>query len=41
MIEHFAGAFPLWLAPQQIKFVPVAEKFTDYAKEISTQMKAQ
>ncbi|MBP6910664.1 hypothetical protein KBC03_03610 [Patescibacteria group bacterium] len=30
MIEHFAGAFPLWLAPTQIMFVPVAEKFTDY-----------
>ncbi|EKD24752.1 MAG: hypothetical protein ACD_80C00166G0013 [uncultured bacterium (gcode 4)] len=40
MIEHFAGAFPLWLAPQQIKFVPVAEIFTGYAKEIAAQMKA-
>jgi threonyl-tRNA synthetase len=31
MIEHFAGAFPLWLAPTQIQIVPVAEKFNDYA----------
>lgn len=30
MIENFAGAFPLWLAPTQIMFVPVAEKFADY-----------
>lgn len=41
MIEHFAGAFPLWLAPKQIRFVPVAETFTGYAKEIAAQMKAQ
>ena len=41
MIEHFAGAFPLWLAPQQIKLVPVAEKFIDYAKEIEKEMKAK
>lgn len=39
MIEHFAGAFPLWLAPQQIKIVPVAEKFIDYTKQIEKEMK--
>ena len=39
MIEHFAGAFPLWLAPQQIKLVPVAEKFIDYAIQIEKEMK--
>ena len=39
MIEHFAGAFPVWLAPQQIKLVPVAEKFTDYAKQVEKEMK--
>ena len=37
MIEHFAGAFPLWLAPTQIMFVPVAEKFVDYCQELKTQ----
>lgn len=36
MIEHFAGAFPLWLAPTQIMFVPVAEKFVDYCHELKT-----
>lgn len=39
MIEHFAWAFPLWLAPQQIKIVPVAEKFIDYTKQIEKDMK--
>ncbi len=41
MIEHFAGAFPLWLAPKQIKIVPVAEKFMDYANVIAEDMKKQ
>ncbi|MFZ2718785.1 MAG: threonine--tRNA ligase, partial [Candidatus Absconditicoccaceae bacterium] len=41
MIEHFAGAFPLWLAPKQIKLVPVAEKFIDYANIILENMKKQ
>lgn len=39
MIEHFAGAFPLRLAPQQIKIIPVAEPFVDYAKQIEKEMK--
>ncbi len=37
MIEHFAGAFPLWLAPTQIMFVPVAEKFADYCHELKAE----
>ena len=41
LIEHYAGAFPLWLAPVQIQFVPVAENFITYAKQIATQMKEQ
>lgn len=39
LIEHFAGAFPLWLAPVQIQLVPVAEKFIDYANTIKLEMK--
>ena len=31
LIEHFAGAFPLWLAPEQAAVLPVSEKFNDYA----------
>ncbi len=34
MVENFAGDFPLWLSPEQIRVVPVAEVFTDYAKEV-------
>src|SRR5882724_7855682 len=34
LIEHFAGAFPLWLAPEQARVMPVSEKFTDYGKKV-------
>lgn len=34
LIEHFAGKFPLWLAPVQVEIIPVSDKFNDYAKEI-------
>lgn len=35
LTEHFAGKFPLWLAPVQVKLLTVAEAFSDYAKEIA------
>lgn len=34
LIEHFAGKFPLWLSPVQIKILPISDKYIDYAKEI-------
>jgi threonyl-tRNA synthetase len=34
LIEHFAGAFPLWLAPVQLAVLPVSDKFNDYAREV-------
>lgn len=34
LIEHFAGKFPLWLSPMQVKILPVSDKSLDYAKEI-------
>ena len=34
LIEHFAGAFPVWLAPEQVRILPVSENFLDYAKEV-------
>jgi threonyl-tRNA synthetase len=37
LIEHYAGVFPLWLAPQQIMIIPVAEPFTDYATSLKAQ----
>ncbi len=36
--EHYAGAFPLWLAPVQIGILPVSEKFTDYAEEVNSKL---
>ena len=32
LIEHFAGAFPLWLAPEQVRVLPISDKFADYAR---------
>jgi threonyl-tRNA synthetase len=34
LIEHFAGAFPLWLAPEQVRVLPVSDKVNDYARKI-------
>ncbi len=38
LIEHFAGAFPVWLSPVQVAILPVSEKFDDYAKKIYTEL---
>ncbi len=38
LIEHFAGAFPVWIAPVQAKIIPVTEKNLDYAKSIAGAM---
>jgi threonyl-tRNA synthetase len=34
LIEHFAGAFPLWLAPEQMRVLPISDKFVDYARRV-------
>ena len=34
LIEHYAGAFPMWLAPEQVRVLPVSEKFLDYAEAV-------
>ena len=39
MIEHFAGAFPVWLAPTQAIVIPVADAFNDYATSIVNEYK--
>jgi len=41
LIEHFAGAFPLWLAPEQVRVVTVSEKFTEYGQKVEQELKAQ
>jgi threonyl-tRNA synthetase len=40
LIEHYAGAFPLWLAPVQAVLVPITDRHLDYAFEVSKQLKA-
>jgi threonyl-tRNA synthetase len=40
LIEHFAGAFPLWLAPEQVRILSVSQKFEDYARRIEKQFRA-
>jgi threonyl-tRNA synthetase len=39
LIEHYAGAFPLWLAPVQIGLVPISEKHAAYAAKVETTLK--
>lgn len=39
LIEHFAGAFPLWLAPEQARVLPVSEKFADYGRKVEAELK--
>ena len=41
LIEHYAGAFPLWLSPVQIKILPVGEKQNEYAKGVYKKLKAK
>ncbi len=38
LIEHFAGAFPLWLAPVQIRLLPIADRHHDFAREVEAQL---
>lgn len=38
LIEHFAGKFPIWLAPVQVKILPISDKFNDYANEIKSKL---
>ncbi len=40
LIEQYAGAFPLWLAPVQVGLVPIAERHLEYAREVETALKA-
>jgi len=40
LIEHFAGAFPFWLAPVQATVLPLSEKFVDYANEVGGKLRA-
>jgi threonyl-tRNA synthetase len=41
LIEHYAGAFPLWLAPEQARVIPVRDKFTEYGKQVEAKLREQ
>lgn len=38
LIEHCAGQFPLWLTPEQVRILPVSEKYNEYAKKVSSEL---
>jgi threonyl-tRNA synthetase len=40
LIEHYAGAFPLWLAPEQVRLVPVADRHVEHARELVEKLRA-
>ena len=41
LIEHFAGDFPAWLAPEQVRLLPISDKTSEYARTLYTRMKAE
>ncbi len=41
LIEHYAGAFPVWLAPVQVMVIPVADRHLDYARKLETELKTE
>ena len=40
LIEHYAGAFPVWLSPVQVAMIPISERHADYANKVADQLKA-
>lgn len=38
-IEHFAGTFPLWMSPRQVRIIPVSDKFEDYARKVEESLR--
>ena len=40
LIEHYAGAFPVWLSPVQVAMIPIAERHVEYAQAVAAQLKA-
>jgi threonyl-tRNA synthetase len=41
LIEHFAGAFPLWLAPEQVRVIPISDKFKGYAQKVAERLQKE
>jgi threonyl-tRNA synthetase len=40
LIEHYAGKFPTWLCPEQVRVLPISEKYVDYAQKVQKELKA-
>ncbi len=40
LLEHYAGKFPTWIAPMQVKILPISDKFMDYAKQVLSTLRA-
>jgi len=40
LIEHYAGKFPLWLSPRQVRVIPISDAFLDYGKEVAAKLRA-
>lgn len=41
LVEHFAGAFPLWLAPVQVRFIPIGSRHVEFAQKLSNELKEE
>jgi threonyl-tRNA synthetase len=41
LIEHFAGAFPTWLSPEQVRVLPISEKTNEYASKVAAELRAR
>src|SRR3972149_5914921 len=41
LVEHYAGLFPLWLAPEQVRILPISDRFNDYAQKVVTRLQAK
>ena len=41
LIEHYGGAFPLWLAPVQVRVIPVADRHVEYARKLEAELKSE
>ncbi len=41
LIEHFAGAFPTWLSPEQVRILPISDKFIDYAEQVKASLREE
>ncbi len=40
LVEHYAGAFPVWLAPEQVRIIPIADRHLDYARQVEAKLRA-